>query len=337
MTPPSELRCIVHGAPLAAADGAFECAHGCRTPIVNGIPRFVDSSFYAAAFGRQWKTHPRTQLDSETGVPISRDRLTRCLGGTLDVVRGRRVLEVGCGAGRFTEILQSAGASVLACDLSDAVEVNVQNCGGRPGYFACQADILRLPVAPAAFEVVVALGVVQHTPDPEAAIAALAAAVRPGGLLVLDHYTVQPRDTWYFRLLGRLFPRSLVRALLLRLPPPRDSQAATALAQALLPLHRLFWREGAAARLVRRVLRKLSPLADYYDRYPQLGPARLAEWSVLDTHDALTDRYKHLRNVEQIRAALAACGLASIEASYGGNGVEARARRPEAAAAQGVA
>jgi SAM-dependent methyltransferase len=322
---------------LDAADGALACSEGCRIAVVNGIPRFVDSSRYASAFGRQWKTYALTQLDSHTGVPISRDRLTRCLGGTLQAVRGRRVLEVGCGAGRFTEILLEAGASVLACDLSDAIEVNARNCGGRPGYFACQADILHLPVAPGSFDVVVALGVVQHTPSPERAIAALARAVRPGGALVLDHYTVLPRDTWYFRVLGFLFPRSLLRRLLLLLPPPLDSRAAYAIARTLLPLHRAFWRPGTAARVVRKVLKKTSPLADYYDRYPELGVERLAEWSLLDTHDAVTDRYKHFRNPPQIRASLTACGLIDIEVAYGGNGVEARARRPADATSQDAA
>jgi len=322
---PPELRCPEHRAPLTVSGASLSCPQGCRVPVVDGIPRFVDSSLYAAAFGRQWKAHPRTQLDSDTGVPISRERLVRCLGGSLDVVRGQTVLEVGCGAGRFTEILLGAGARVVACDLSDAVEVNALNCGG-PAHFAAQADILRLPVAPATFDIVVALGVVQHTPDPEAAIEALAACVRPGGLFVLDHYTVLPRDTWYFRLLVALHPRHVVRRILLWLPPPWETRGAALVTRAVLPLHRALWRPSAVAGRIRRLLRRVSPVSDYYDRYSALGTARLAEWSRLDTHDALTDRHKHLRNPEQIAAALRRAGMKDIEVSYGGNGVEARAR-----------
>jgi SAM-dependent methyltransferase len=325
---PPELRCPEHALEMIAAGSALVCAAGCQAPVVGGVPRFVSSSFYASAFGRQWKAHPRTQLDSDTGLPISRDRLTRCLGGSLDIVRGRSVLEAGCGAGRFTELLLAAGARVLACDLSEAVEVNAQNCGGRAEHFVAQADILRLPVAPQSFDFVLALGVVQHTPRPEEAIAALARCVRPGGLLVLDHYTVLPRDTWYFRMLGQLFPRSILRRLVLLMPSAAASSAADGIARLLLPLHRTLWRPGAAARVARRALRLLSPLADYYEAHPALGPERLAEWSRLDTHDALTDRYKHLRNPEQIQAALLACGLTDVVSVYGGNGVEARARRP---------
>ncbi|HWW77668.1 MAG TPA: hypothetical protein VNZ44_19850, partial [Pyrinomonadaceae bacterium] len=58
----------------------------------------------------------------------------------------------------------------------------------------------------------------------------------------------------------------------------------------------------------------------------------LSQWSVLDTHDTLTDYYKHLRTREEIEAVLKSCGLVEVEASYGGNGVEARGRMPAAAA-----
>jgi SAM-dependent methyltransferase len=328
MTVPPELGCPNHGEPMEALAFRLVCRQGCEVPVVNGIPRFVDSSLYAAAFGSQWKTHPHTQLDSRTGLTISRDRLTRCLGGSLDVVAGKSVLEVGCGAGRFTEILLGAGARVLACDLSEAIDVNAANCGGAPGYFPFQADILRLPVAHASMDVVLALGVLQHTPSPESAIAELALRVRPGGSLVFDHYTVEPRDTWYYRALGRLTPRALVREVLIRVPTSVGSPIAYGLADAFLPLHRAVWRPGQAARLVRRVLARLSPMTDHYDVLPELGLEGLAEWARLDTHDALTDRYKHLRGPKQLRAALAACGLVGVEIAYGGTGLEARARRP---------
>ena len=50
------------------------------------------------------------------------------------------------------------------------------------------------------------------------------------------------------------------------------------------------------------------------------------EWALLDTHDTLTDRYKHLRGPDEIRHTLTSLGLANVEVAVGGNGVEARAR-----------
>src|SRR5437588_11801754 len=107
MHTPQELICQAHAQPLTTVDGraveeveSLTCSRGCRVPVVACIPRFVASDEYASGFGLQWKAFRRTQLDSQTGTTISRDRLVRCLGGPLDVLRGQSVLEVGCGAGR---------------------------------------------------------------------------------------------------------------------------------------------------------------------------------------------------------------------------------------------
>jgi 2-polyprenyl-3-methyl-5-hydroxy-6-metoxy-1,4-benzoquinol methylase len=324
---PPELRCLVHAEPLVVEGGladvydvergtSLTCDQGCQIPIVRGIPRFVPTEDYAAAFGWQWRRFPRSQLDSHTGTTISRDRLTRCLGGSLDVVHGKRVLEAGCGAGRFTEILLDAGARVLAADLSSAVDANHANCSRSRGYFVCQADIRDLPVAPHSFDVVLCLGVIQHTPDPEVTIAALAGYVKPGGLLAIDHYS---RD----------YPvtasRRILRSMLLKLSPKRASRIALGVTRGLLPLHRALWRDRRGFGRLRGYLARVSPVVDYYTAYPELGQDLLAEWALLDTHDTLTDRYKHLRAPEEIEATLRDLGLARVTVSAGGNGVEARA------------
>ena len=322
---PPELRCVTHGREMTEGAGTLSCSGGCAVPVVGGIPRFVAGDGYAEAFGRQWLAYPRTQLDSETGTAISRTRLERCLGAPLASLRGASVLEAGCGAGRFTELLLAAEARVFASDLSRAVEANRDNCARWPGHFVCQADLFRLPAQDAAFDLVLCLGVLQHTPDPEGAIRALAAKVKPGGLLVVDHYAT-PRGAG--RVAAAVAPRALLRKALRRLPATASTRFASAVTSAMLPVHRALWRVGALTRRARRVLRAASPVLDYYDRHPELGPARLAEWARLDTHDALTDRYKHFRDAGQIRRALEAAGLSAIEVAEAGNGIEARGRRP---------
>ena len=328
MRMPPELRCVVHAEPLTIDGGrpvdldtesasALVCSAGCRIPVIRGVPRFVASDDYAAAFGWQWTHFQKSQLDSHTGTTISRDRLTRCLGGSLSIVRGRTVLEAGCGAGRFTEILLEAGARVVAADLSAAVDANYANCGRSDRYFVCQADIRHLPVAPHAFDIVLCLGVVQHTPEPEETIAALARYVAPGGLLVIDHYSRDYPAT---------APRRVLRDLLLRMPPERARRLALGTARALLPVHRALWRRRRGFGRLRRYLGRVSPVVDYYEAYPELGTQLLSEWAVLDTHDTLTDRYKHLRGPDEIRDTLVSLGLSDVEVSIGGNGVEARAR-----------
>ena len=319
MDQPAQLRCPVHQQPLTEDGSDLKCAGGCIFPTVNGIPRFVSSDNYASAFGRQWNKFRKTQLDSYTGTTISRERLQHCVGSSLDILKEKSVLEVGCGAGRFTEVMLAAGAHVSACDLSSAVEANYQNCGDKPNYFICQADVRALPFAPHSFDFVMCLGVIQHTPSSEQTISALAQFIKPGGMLVIDHYAPDYPTT---------FSRRWLRRLLLRLPPASSSRLALSLTRMLLPLHKLGWNQKRGRWRLRRQLQKFSPVVDYYDVYPQLGEKTLAEWALLDTHDTLTDYYKHLRSVEQIDSCLIACGLVDTETRHAGNGIEARARMP---------
>ena len=315
-----KLNCPAHGLLLSQFEigRMLSCPSGCQFPIKDDIPRFVSPDNYASSFGLQWNQYRTTQLDSHTGLTISRDRLTRLLGGSLDVVKGKGILEAGCGAGRFSEILLEAGAHLNAVDLSSAVEANYKNCSSFQNYSVCQASILELPFAPEQFDIVICVGVIQHTPNPEQTMTALCKQVKPGGLLVIDHYTYGYPAT---------LSRRLLRSLLLSVPRKIALPFCSAITAILWPLHRLFWH---ARRLpfmgrIRALLLRASPLVDYHDAYPQLGPKLLKIWATLDTHDTLTDYYKHLRSIDEIRAQLQQCGMENIEAYYAGNGVEARA------------
>jgi len=223
------------------------------------------------------------------------------------------VLECGCGAGRFTEVLLSQGARVTSVDLSDAVDANQETFPQDEQHRVAQADLLRLPFEPRQFDVVFCLGVVQHTPSPEQTIATLYEQVRPGGFLVFDHY--RHRLRWW------LSTGPLWRAVLRRLPPERGLRITERLVTLLFPLHR---RAGPAGILLRRV----SPVQTYYHAFPELSHESQYEWALLDTHDALTDWYKHFRTPRQIESLLEELGLERIRVTEAGNGVEARGRRP---------
>ncbi len=316
-----DLSCPVHKKKLEAVEESYCCEAGCVYPSVNGIPRFVSSSNYASSFGLQWNEYRTTQLDSRTGLSISRDRLVRLMGGSLDVVKGGNVLEAGCGAGRFTEILLAWGARVCAADLSTAVDANYRNCGRYQDYFVCQANILELPFEPQQFDIVVCVGVIQHTPDPEETMAALCGQVKPGGMLVMDHYTYG----YPLPFVGRI-----LRGMLIHLPRTFSLRFCKILTSGLWPLHRLFWRLRRLPLVsrMRSLFLKISPVVDYHDAYPQLGRSLLKAWATLDTHDTLTDFYKHLRSAEEVEQTLKDNGMVEIRTAYAGNGVEARARKP---------
>ncbi|MFY9619530.1 MAG: methyltransferase domain-containing protein [Pyrinomonadaceae bacterium] len=308
--------CPSHQRSLAESGPALVCDEGCSYPRVNGIPRFVSSDNYSAAFGSQWKKYRLTQLDSYTGVPISRSRLERCLGDVWADLKGKQVLEAGCGAGRFTEILLEQGAVVTSIDLSDAVEANQDNFPQNGRHRIAQADILTLPFGRQEFDIVLCLGVIQHTPNPERTIEALYKHVRPGGWLVFDHYTY---NYLYYTKMAPYF-----RMVMRRLPPERGLVWSEYLVNRLLPLHKRLQR----ARVLHFLFSRLSPVLCYYRAYPELNDQLQYEWALLDTHDGLTDWYKHFRTREQIERVLESLGASEIASSYGGIGVEARARKP---------
>src|SRR4051794_25543186 len=67
---------------------------GAAYPIVNGVARFVQRERYTESFGLQWNVHRKTQLDSFTGLPLSRNRLFE-VSGWVDDLRGQTILEAG--------------------------------------------------------------------------------------------------------------------------------------------------------------------------------------------------------------------------------------------------
>ena len=309
--------CPVHRKTLMNRNGDFACPDGCSYASSKGIPRFVPNSSYTAAFGLQWNRYRLTQLDSHSGVPISRDRLARCFGHELwNQLQGKYVLEAGCGAGRFTEVLLERGALVTSVDLSEAVEANQDNFPQNAAHRIAQADILKLPFAPRQFDVVLCLGVVQHTPDPEQTIAALYNQVKPSGWLIFDHYT---HSLSYYTKSARLF-----RIALRRMPPDKGLKWTERLVDVFLPLH----KAARSFRPAQMVLSRVSPVLCYYQTFPGLTDEQHREWALLDTHDSLTDWFKHFRTREQIRATLERLDAKGIRAEYGGNGVEARCQRP---------
>jgi SAM-dependent methyltransferase len=311
----------VSGSPLTLLDNVFVAPSGATYPIVNSIPRFVDENNYAADFGAQWNRFPRTQLDSTTGIQLSEGRLKRCLGGDLEQLKGSRILEAGSGAGRFTEVFLKYRADLDSFDFSNAVEANaVNNCAKR--FTLVQADILAMPFQPASYDVVVCLGVLQHTPVTEQSIHKLWEMVRPGGKLVIDHY----RWNLWLRLpppLGNA--EKLYRQIILRLPPQKRWLAVKKIVDFWFPI---YWR-FRDSRWAERILGRIAGIHFYYRQLPLGSRERVYEWSLLDTHDGMTDYFKRYRTVKGIRRTLERLGAVDINVWKGGNGVEARCRKPE--------
>ncbi len=123
--------------------------------VVRGIPRFV-SDEHLDSFGHQWTTfdvahddEDRATFEAKTGVRLAD-------------LKGLRVLDAGCGGGRYARICGEAGAIVVGADHTRAVDKARQICSHLPNVQFVQADLKHLPLEAASFDFVFSIGVMHH-------------------------------------------------------------------------------------------------------------------------------------------------------------------------------
>lgn len=251
------------GAWLAERTAEYRCP-GCDRVYRygDGVYDFVSSDEYVASFSFQWKTHARYYHG-----PAQREgteATLRKLHITPELVRGKRVLDVGCGAGRFSEVMSRWGAEVVAIDLSMAVYAARQNLQDRAGVTFVHADLFKLPFPAAYFDVILAWGVLHHTPDTREAFRAVARHLKTEGTMAVYIYgrSKSPR----VRVL------SFYRGLTSRLP----ARLLYALCQIAGPMY-----YATKLPLIGNILRTLLPIS------------RQPDWRlrVLETFDQYSPRY----------------------------------------------
>jgi len=294
--------------------GRLHCGNCPRAyPVVAAVPRFVPAENYSSSFGFQWNRFRRTQLDSATGKPISSNRFFAQAGWEPAAMAGRRTLDVGCGAGRFAEVALGTGTRLVAVDYSSAVDACYANLGPHPMLDVVQADVYRLPFKPGTFDFVYCFGVLQHTPDVEAAFHALCDQVASGGRLAVDVYPRIP--------LNLLWPKYWLRPFTRRMPVERLLPLVARMVQLLWPLSLALGRAPFVGRKLRHVL----PIANYEGLLP-LSAEQLKEWAVLDTFDMLAPAHDHPQDVRTLLDWFASTGLRDVEVFRQGL-VVARGRR----------
>ena len=99
--------------------------------------------------------------------------------------RPLRVLDIGCGSGRFLRVLQGLGHEVLGLEIS-AAAVDVAN---RSGVHAIVGDVesgTGLNAVGADFDVVTMLDVLEHTFDPAHVLQSLTPLLKPNGCFIVS-------------------------------------------------------------------------------------------------------------------------------------------------------
>jgi len=272
--------------------------------IVNGVPRFCNQNNYSDSFAFQWNNFRLTQLDLHAHVKQSEERFYAETGWKSAELGKDKVLEVGSGAGRFTEVfLRTTTGDLHSIDYSSAVEANrLNNLNYGRRLKLCQASIYEIPYPDGQFDKVFCLGVLQHTPAFKDAIRSLVRKTRIGGEIVVDFY---PIKGWYTKIhakyLLRPITKRLPKFLLLRLI--RWNIAWLSVVFELL----------CALRL--GLLTRFLPITDLRNLPVGLSQNQRHEWAILDTFDGLSPEFD---NPQRVRDVIQMFNLSGCEVSYAG-------------------
>ena len=208
----AQLRSPFDGSPLVLDEGVARSGDDglLKSPmgsdawkVINGIPRFV-SDEHLKSFGDQWTTYEVAHNDEDKATFAAKT------GVSLDQLKGLRVLDAGCGGGRYSKICGEAEATVIGADHSRAVDKAQQLCSHLPEVRFLQADLKKLPLETESFDFVFSIGVMHHDADTRTVFDSVAKLVKPGGRYSVWLYR---RNQWW-----QEFINSSLRTMTTRLP-----------------------------------------------------------------------------------------------------------------------
>ena len=290
------LRCLRCKGELALNGNGLQC-RTCSTvfPITNGVLRFVESQGYAENFGFEWGKYARTQLDNEIS-DLSERQFIESTGFSAAELRGKWILDIGCGMGRFAEVASRWGANVVGIDLSLAADVAARNLSSRENVWICQASVLNLPFLEQSFDYIYSIGVLHHTPDCEQSFKCLPKLLKPGGSIAIWLYSAYVR--WY-----RM--SDIYRKVTTKLSP-KSLHTLCVVFDPLYYVHRGLRRIPGIGSLLSGALAYIVPMNMYPSREARL----------LDTFDWYSPVYQSKHTYEEVFRWFEDCGLEDLHVLY---------------------
>lgn len=194
------------------------------------------------SFGRQWQEYQyedRTWFKDD--LALRKGEFLASMDLPEDGLRGKLLLDAGCGNGKLTASVAAYGAEVVGMDLSRSIERAAANAEANAGTDApfihfVQGNVMEPPLAEASFDHIHTSGVLHHTPDTWRAFQSFVPLGKPGAHVYVQLYRV--REPW----VG--VPNAMIRSVTSRLPV----EVTWKLCWHLVPLHTLAVRTVAALR-----------------------------------------------------------------------------------------
>jgi len=195
--------------------GVLRCECGGTWPIINSIPHIIDDPLsenpefaekYAdklpeslrasrshdrtrESFGLQWTTYEVLRPEEDEATFIAKT------GFHPEQLRGKLVLDAGCGSGRYSAVAARWGAKVISFDLGRAVNRARETVRGQGDVQIIQASVFKLPLKPKTFDYIFSIGVLHHTPNTRKAFYSLLPLLKEGGHIAIWLY--KKRDMLY--------------------------------------------------------------------------------------------------------------------------------------------
>jgi len=157
-------------------------------PVINDLP-FARQT--RESFDFQWDLLPpgRYNLANEDFRREAAGYVCEFTGLEPAWFQGKTVLDVGCGAGRYSWAMCTMGAHVLSIDQSPhGLARCAEACKGFPQHRTRVVDLLEPLPIDERFDLVWSFGVLHHTGDTYGAFRRIAPLVKPGGWLFLMLY-----------------------------------------------------------------------------------------------------------------------------------------------------
>ena len=280
-----------------------DCLTNEKFPIKKNIPRFVEKN-YSESFGYQWNTFREIQLDSKSSTTLSFERFYASTGWDPKKLTNYKVLEVGSGAGRFTEVyLNTTDGLLHSIDLSIAVEANLKNNKLNSNRLClAQASLYEIPFENDAFDKVFCFGVLQHTPSFSQSIIALIQKTTIGGEIVVDFY---PINGWY----SKINSKYILRPITKRLPHRFLLKLIRANIRWMIALFDLL------CFLKLKVFTRFIPMTDLSNAPSKLNSKQRRERAIMDTFDAFSPAFDNPQRIKDVKKMFESNGC---EVTYAG-------------------